>query len=113
MSETATAGSVTTREALAPAGRLPVPQPAPFMQKRRLEPGLSVAISAALERRRLIVLVPFAIIAGLLGYVLLPAEPSPVLLVRSNSHTDRSRSPFGVATHCTITRRPVAATYSG
>ena len=51
------------------------------MQKRRLEPGLSVAISAALERRRLIVLVPFAIIAGLLGYVLLPAEPSPVLLV--------------------------------
>ncbi len=81
MSETATAGSVAERQALAPAGGLPVPQARPLTPKRRLRLGLSAAVSAALERRRLLVLVPFALIVGLLGYVLLPAEPSPVLLL--------------------------------
>jgi competence protein ComEC len=58
-----------------------VPQVAPLAPRRRLVFGLGAAITAALERRRLIVLVPFALIVGLLGYVLLPAEPSLVLLL--------------------------------
>lgn len=81
VSETATAGAVAERQALAPAGRLPVPQARPLAPKKRLSFGLAAAVSAALERRRLIVLVPFALIVGLLGYVVLPAEPSPVLLL--------------------------------
>lgn len=81
MSETATAGSVTAREVPGPAGRLPVPQAQWLAPKRRLKLGLAVAVAAALERRRLIILVPFALLFGLLGYVVVPAEPSPVLLL--------------------------------
>lgn len=82
MSETATAGAVTTAGTLlAPARQLPALRPSSTLPKRRLELGLGAAIAAALERRRLIVLVPFALIVGLLGYVVLPAEPSPVLLL--------------------------------
>ena len=41
---------------------------------------LRATIAEAMERRRLFVLLPFSMIAGLIGYALLPTEPSAILL---------------------------------
>lgn len=80
MTETTTAGAVVKADATARSVRAGLPA-SPGSPRRAL-PSLALlaAISAALERRRLLVLVPFGQIVGLIGYVVVPAEPSPVLL---------------------------------
>jgi len=74
--------------ALADRERLPelappkVPLPAAWQPERRggLLAGVSAAFARALEHRRLFLLLPYAMIAGLMVAFVLPAEPSPVLL---------------------------------
>lgn len=56
--------------------------PAPFHQRRRGAPdfGFIRAVTRGLEQRRLFVLLPFAIIAGLIASLAGPAQPDPLVL---------------------------------
>lgn len=75
--------------ALADRERLPelapakVPLPTAWQPDRKggLLAGLRTAFAEALEHRRLFLLLPYAMIAGLIVAFQLPAEPSPLLLV--------------------------------
>jgi len=75
--------------ALADRERLPVPAPAKLPlpaawqpeQKGGLLAGLRDAVTRAIEHRRLFLLLPFAMIAGLVAAFQLPAEPAPMLLI--------------------------------
>ena len=84
MSELSTADTLDRvgAERTVPAIRPLAPLPAPFRQeKRSLAAGLAASFSKSLAERRLFVLLPFAIIAGLTLSLLTPAAPEPLALV--------------------------------
>ena len=68
----------------APVRRFVLPIPAgparPALRLRQSTRGLPVAIAGALAARRLFILLPFAILAGLIAYAALPIEPAPWVL---------------------------------
>lgn len=67
------------------AGRPPLPAPRPALRIKRppiaVRSALNKSIGTALEERRLFVLVPFAIVAGLIASTAVGAEPEPLALI--------------------------------
>lgn len=61
---------------------VPTAFPAPTgVRKRERAPTIAVAVAQALEDRRLFVLLPFCVIAGLVSYVEVATTPEPLVLV--------------------------------
>ncbi len=78
MADTLEIGRISADVGLAgPANKLPLP--ASLMPKAKPR-GLVASLAGALEERRLFILLPFAMIAGLIASVELPTEPHPAAL---------------------------------
>ena len=75
--------ALADRERLPASAPAKLPLPVAWQPERQggLLAGLRAAFAEALEHRRLFLLLPYAMIAGLVAAFELPAEPSPVLLI--------------------------------